>query len=640
VVPIVFTVTFSEPVTGFVAGDVTRGGTSTGGTVAVTGSGASYEISVSGALTDGTLSFSIAAAKAQDLAGTNNTASTSTDNSVSYDGTAPALTLTVPANGSASTDTTPTISGAAGNATGDSTTVTVKIYSGTGTGGTVVQTLTPTRSLSSWSTTAATLAQGTYTVQATQTDTAGNVATSAANTFAVDTTAPSVTVNQKAGQADPASALPIVFTVTFNESVTGFTSADLTRGGTSTGGTVSVTGSGASYEISASGSLTDGTLSFSIASGRVQDLAGNNNTASTSTDNTVTYDATPPALTLTSPANGSATSDTTPAISGAAGNATGDSTTVTVKIYNGTGTGGSVVETLTPTRTAATWSTTAATLAQGTYTVQATQTDTAGNVATSAANTFIVDTTPPALTALQMFDTDADGKIDQAKATFDETLASSTATAPWALTNVPSGGTLSSVSTSGAVATLTLTQGAGAADTSVGSFAIALAANASGIRDTAGNQASFAATAPSDLAGPVLMTATSTAGTTANRMQAGDTFVLTFSEGLAPASLASNFVVSEQRSSGATLSIPGLINSVTIGNGYLAANGSSGTSNTSPSALSNVNKTVTVTLGAITITGSGVGTGSGGASIAPSSSLTDPAGNAARATARLMSPLF
>jgi hypothetical protein len=428
--------------------------------------------------------------------------------------------------------------------------------------------------------------------------------------------------------------------VTFSEPVTGFVAGDVTRSGTSTGGTVAVTGSGASYEISLSGAVTDGTVSFSIAASKAQDLAGNNNTASTSTDNTVTYDGTAPALTLTAPANGSATTDTTPAISGAAGNAATDSTTVTVKIYNGTGTGGTVAQTLTPTRTTTTWATVAATLAQGTYTVQATQADTAGNLATSTANTFTVDTTAPVLSALEMSDADADGRIDQVKATFDETLASSTATAPWTLTGVPSGGTLSAVSTSGAIATLTLTEGAGAADTSVGSFAIALAATASGVRDAAGNQASFAATAPADLAGPVLMTATSTAGTTTNRMQAGDTFVLTFSEGLAASSLASNYVVSEQRSTGSTLSIPGLINSATIGNTYLGGNNSSGTSNTSPTALTNVNKTVTVTLGAITLTGSGVATGTAGASISPASALTDPAGNAARPTARAMSTLF
>jgi Bacterial Ig-like domain len=638
--PIVFTVTFSEPVTGFTASDLTRGGTSTGGTVAVNGSGASYEIWVSGALTDGTLTFSIGAGKAQDLAGNTNAASTSTDNTVSYDATAPALTLTTPANGSAATDVTPTISGAAGNASGDSTTVTVKIYSGTGTGGTVVQTLTPTRSAGTWSTTASTLAQGTYTVQATQTDTAGNVATSAANTFTVDTTAPTVTVNQKSGQADPANALAIVFTVAFSEPVTGFTASDLTRGGTSTGGTVGVSGSGASYEISVSGALTDGTLSFSIGANKAQDAAGNSNGASTSTDNTVTYDTTAPALTLTSPANGASTNDTTPAIGGAAGNASGDATTVTVKIYSGAGTGGTVVQTLTPTRSGGSWSTTPAALAQGTYTAQATQADAAGNVATSSASTFTVDTTAPALTALQMFDTDANGKIDQVKATFDETLASSTATAPWTLANVPSAGSLSSVSTSGTVATLNLNEGAGAADTAAGGFTVALAASATGIRDAAGNQASFAATAVDDLAGPVLMTATSTAGTTTNRMQAGDTFVLTFSEPLAPTTLAANFTVTEQRASGATLTIPGLINSTTIANGYLGGSSSSGTSSTSPSALSNLDKTVTVTLGTITTTGSGVGTGSGGASISPATTLTDVVGNAARSTARTMSPLF
>ena len=101
-----------------------------------------------------------------------------------------------------------------------------------------------------------------------------------------------------------------------------------------------------------------------------------------------------------------------------------------------------------------------------------------------------------------MLDTNANGKIDQVKATFGETLASSSATAPWTLANVPSGGTLAAVSTSGSIATLTLTEGAGAANTAVGTFTVALAANATGIRDAAGDQASFTAAAPTDLAAP------------------------------------------------------------------------------------------------------------------------------------------
>jgi hypothetical protein len=638
--PILWTVTFSEPVTGFTAADLTRGGTTSGGTIAVTGSGASYEIALSGTPAAGTTSFSIAAARAQDLAGNNNAASTSADNSVTYDATAPALTLTTPANGAALSDTTPALSGAAGNAAGDSSTVTVKIYSGTGTGGAALQTLTPTRSTTTWSTTAAALAQGTYTAQATQTDTAGNVATSAANTFVVDTTAPTVTVNQKPGQSDPTNALPILYTITFSEPVSGFVATDLTRTGTSTGGTISVTGSGAGYEAAVTGSVSSGTLTLSLNAGRTADAAGNANAASTGTDGTVTYDATAPAVTLTSPANGATTASTTPVLSGAAGNAAGDSTTVTVTVYAGTGTSGSVQQTLTPTRSAATWTATAATLAQGTYTAQATQTDALGNVGTSTANTFVVDTTAPALSTLQMLDTNADGKINQVKATFDETLAPSTATAPWTLTNVPSGGTLGSVSTSGTVATLTLTQGAATADTSVGAFKLALAASAGAISDVAGNQASFAATAPDDLAGPVLVTATSTAGTIVNRMQSGDAFALTFSEPLAPASVPGSVVVTEQRSGSASLTVPGLMSTASISTAYLASNNSSVASATSPSALSNLNKTVTVTLGTLAVTGSGAGTGSGGASIAPAATLTDPAGNAARATAGTMSPLF
>jgi hypothetical protein len=111
--------------------------------------------------------------------------------------------------------------------------------------------------------------------------------------------------------------------------------------------------------------------------------------------------------------------------------------------------------------------------------------------------------TAPALTSMVMQDTNSNGKIDHVVVTFSGALASSTATAPWTLTNVPSGGSLASVSTSGTTATLVLTEGAGAADTSVGTFKVALAASATGIRDAAGNQSSFAATAPADGAGPL-----------------------------------------------------------------------------------------------------------------------------------------
>src|SRR5207342_960921 len=101
------------------------------------------------------------------------------------------------------------------------------------------------------------------------------------------------------------------------------------------------------------------------------------------------------------------------------------------------------------------------------------------------------------------------GKVDRVLATFSETLAAySAGTAPWTLANVPSGGSLSSVSVATTVATLTIAEGAGAPDTAVGSFTVALASAATGIRDAAGNLSSFAATSPADGAKPVLVAGT------------------------------------------------------------------------------------------------------------------------------------
>ncbi|MCW3016576.1 MAG: Fibronectin type domain protein [Solirubrobacterales bacterium] len=561
------------------------------------------------------------------------------------DTTAPAVTLTAPANGSATNGTTPTISGAAGNATGDSTTVTVRIYNGTGTGGTVAQTIPVTRSAATWTTTPATLPDGTYTAQATQPDTAGNTATSTANTFTVDATAPTVTVNQKAGQADPTNTLPILYTVTFSEPVTGFTAADLTRGGTSTGGTPTVTGSGATYEISSGTLTTNGTLTFAIAANRATDLAGNNNTASTSTDNSVTYDTAAPALSLTAPANGSATSSTTPTLTGAAGNATGDSATVTVRIYVGTGTGGTVAQTILVTRSAATWTTTAAALAQGTYTAQATQTDTAGNTGTSTASTFTVDTTAPTLSTLQMLDSNDNGKIDRVVATFNETLVASTATAPWTLANVPSGGSLASVSVAGTVATLTITEGAGAANTAVGSFTVALAQSATGIRDAAGNQSSFAAAAPTDKAGPVPVVLADTTGTTDGKFEAGDTMTVTFSEAVTGVAATSNVALIDKGGSGTDdgVSMPGLLNAQAgLGNsGYITGNGNTASFNGSPLSQPAANQ-VRVTLAACSGACASITAPASASSFTftPVTTITDAAANAAVGSITVTIKLF
>jgi hypothetical protein len=103
------------------------------------------------------------------------------------DSAAPQVTLDEPANGSSTSDTTPSFTGVAGNALGDRGSVTVKVHAGADTSSEPVQTLTASRSGDASFTVEATpsLTPGTYTATAEQTDHAGNVGVSAASTFTV-----------------------------------------------------------------------------------------------------------------------------------------------------------------------------------------------------------------------------------------------------------------------------------------------------------------------------------------------------------------------------------------------------------------------------------------------------------------------
>ena len=85
VVPVRFHVVFSKAVSGFAAEDVTLGGTAPGTLVAaVSGSGTTYEVEVSGMTNTGTVIASLAAGVAQTAAGQPNQASVSTDNQITY----------------------------------------------------------------------------------------------------------------------------------------------------------------------------------------------------------------------------------------------------------------------------------------------------------------------------------------------------------------------------------------------------------------------------------------------------------------------------------------------------------------------------------------------------------------------------
>ena len=95
--------------------------------------------------------------------------------------------------------------------------------------------------------------------------------------YTIDKTQPSVTINQAAGQADPTSASPINFTVTFSETVTGFAASDISFAGSTVGGTLTaaVTGTGPTYNVAVSGMTGAGNVVVSVPAGAATDAAGN-----------------------------------------------------------------------------------------------------------------------------------------------------------------------------------------------------------------------------------------------------------------------------------------------------------------------------------------------------------------------------
>jgi hypothetical protein len=188
-----FTATFTEPVTGFTAADVTVSAAAADASVEVIGSGAAYLISVTGLRQDGTVTVSVGANAAFDVAGRGNTTSTDADATVTRDTTPPsapsAPSLTAASQTGTSTsdlitsDATPTFTGAAEAGS------TVTLYDGTiavGSGQAVD---------GAYTITAGTLSEGTHTLTTRATDPSGNTGPpSGDSTVTVDTTAPVVEI--------------------------------------------------------------------------------------------------------------------------------------------------------------------------------------------------------------------------------------------------------------------------------------------------------------------------------------------------------------------------------------------------------------------------------------------------------------
>jgi len=289
-------------------------------------------------------------------------------------------------------------------------------------------------------------------------------------------------------------------------------------------------------------------------------------------------------------------------------------------------------------------------LADGVHVEAVQATNGSGQTGLPATWSWTVDTAAPTLLpgGPAMLDTDHDGRVDQVVATFSEPLGPYTAgTAPWTLANVPSGGSIASVSVSGSTVTISLSEGAGAPDTSVGAFTVALAAAAGGVADPAGNQASFGAMAPVDQAAPVPVTLSNRGGSKPGFAQPGDRLLVTFSEPLLASSVPSTTTASEADPSGAGDDLL-LLTGVTKGgldtgsDGYVTLDGAKVRFAGSTLALSAGNTLLTLTVGPKCSGSCGARGQSGPApfAFAPNPAVTDPAGNAAAGSLAVTTRLF
>ncbi len=304
---------------------------------------------------------------------------------------APTPTLTTPANGATITDGQPTFSGSGATGFGAAGQVTVHVYSGASATGSPTQTLSaPVGSGGSYSVGPSTpLANGTYTAVSEQDDLGGGRGSSAPNTFTIDITPPAVALD--ALSTKPLrTATPTLRGKAATENGASSTVSLQIYSGTSASGTPL-------QQLSATRSL-DGTFAIQVTpalpDGQYTAIAlqqGVGGVTGKSAAQTFSIKVHPPAVTLTSPAPGSKTSDAQPVFSGAAGDAFGDSPQVTVILYGGSTTSAPRLGTMTVAARAGTWSARwTRVLGPGIYTVRAKQSDDAGHTAYTKPSSFLV----------------------------------------------------------------------------------------------------------------------------------------------------------------------------------------------------------------------------------------------------------
>ena len=302
--PAVFTATFSEAVDGLTSGNLTVTGAG-GGNVDVQPPGPSdtYTITVS-PTSDGTVTVSIPADQVHANAGPNdsttfNKASTSTDNSITYDTTGPSATISPAAGQPDPASVAPINFSVQFNENVDPLTFDSSDISFTGSsaGGPLTAFVTPVNAttfdvsvvgMNTSGPVVASVSGGGVDDLAGNGNTASGTA-SVTWTNIADVTPPTVIIDQAAGQPDPTSTEPVQFTAVFSEPVVGFTSGDVDLTGVgSIGAVASVSGGPSVYTVSVTGMTQDGDIIASIPTAAATD-GTNPSLASTSNDNTVTW---------------------------------------------------------------------------------------------------------------------------------------------------------------------------------------------------------------------------------------------------------------------------------------------------------------------------------------------------------------
>jgi Bacterial Ig-like domain/PKD domain len=313
------------------------------------------------------------------------------------DTTPPAVAVTAPSIGAVLNYSRPTISGLAGQASGDEQSVTLKLYAGPTASGSPVQKLETTPGGGAWTTAGAVsaLANGIYTVLAEQSDAAGNTGTSTA-TFTITTSTPVVTL-----EASGLVARGPLHLTGPTPSFTGSASTAPEDGksvivnlysGTSASGspvqTMAGAVAGSTWNVGPLAALADGTYT-ARAEQKDSDFYGQ---AGVSAPVTFTVDADPPVVTLTSPVSGSMTSEESESVGGTADTAAGDLPAITVKLFAGsTITSQAPLEAVTVQAVNEHWTAAFGGLSSGTYTARAQQSDDVGNVGFSKPVTFTVN---------------------------------------------------------------------------------------------------------------------------------------------------------------------------------------------------------------------------------------------------------